>query len=87
MQICMVKQNDKKNGIIYLENMKKFAERLKELRNEQNISHDNLGKIIGVNGSTISRWENDKVEPTAPNICELAKFFNVSADYLLGLID
>ena len=67
--------------------MRILGERIKELRLEQNLSTTKLGEKIGVRGPTISRWENNKIEPTAPNICELAKFFKVSADYLLGLID
>lgn len=64
-----------------------FAERLKELRTDKKISLDRLGKIIGVSDTAILKWEQNKSEPTAVNIKQLAIFFGVSADYLLGLED
>ncbi|MDE7453806.1 MAG: helix-turn-helix domain-containing protein [Clostridia bacterium] len=67
--------------------MKILATRLKELRTEKQLSLDRLGKIIGVSDTAIMKWEQDKSEPTALNIKQLAIFFNTSADYLLGLED
>lgn len=67
--------------------MKIFSERLKELRIEKELSSLKLGKILGVSDSTIIRWENEKISPTIENLYNIAKFFNVSADYLLGLED
>ena len=67
--------------------MKEFAKRLKELRLEKNLSTVELGKQIGVSGPTISRWENNVISPNAEKICLLAKVFDVSSDYLLGLTD
>lgn len=64
-----------------------LATRLKELRNEKRISLDRLGKFIGVSDTAILKWEQNKSEPTALNIKQLAIFFGVSADYLLGLED
>ena len=65
--------------------MKIFAQRLKELRNDKNLSTMALGKLIGVSNATISRWENEKADITSDDIVKLATFFNVTADYLLGL--
>ena len=67
--------------------MEIFATRLKELRAEKKISLDRLGNIIGVSDTAIMKWEQNRSEPTALNIVQVAKFFNVSADYLLGLED
>ena len=67
------------------ENMEKIAERIKTLRIEAGLSTRQVGEVIGVSHSTVSRWENCKRIPDALNIKALAKFFNVSADYLLGL--
>ena len=67
--------------------MKIFAERLKELRIDKNLSNRTLGDAIGVSGSTISRWENELFEPNISELKSLAKFFGVSADYLIGLED
>lgn len=64
-----------------------LATRLKELRLEKKISLDRLGKIIGVSDTAIMKWEQNKSDPTAINIKQLALFFEVTADYLLGLED
>ncbi|MBQ3220264.1 MAG: helix-turn-helix transcriptional regulator [Clostridia bacterium] len=67
--------------------MKIFADRLLELRKEKNLSQATLAKALGVSFSVVCYWETNRSEPTAPNIVKIAEFFNVSADYLLGLED
>ena len=63
----------------------KFCERLKELRQEQNLSALSLGKALHVSDSTIIRWENGLRVPSIDNLYSIAKFFNVTSDYLIGL--
>lgn len=63
----------------------KFSNRLKELRMELNLSQQALAKTIGVTQKAIDFWEKDVNEPKASYIIKLAKFFNVSSDYLLGI--
>lgn len=46
-----------------------------------------LGKSIGVSDMAILRWENGKSDITGENLKNLAEFFNVTTDYLLGLTD
>lgn len=41
----------------------------------------------GISQSAIAKWELDKTEPTASALITLARFFNESTDYLLGLDD
>ena len=65
--------------------MKIFAERLKELRLEKNLSLKDLAKGIGTSDVAISRWENELRIPNIENLYLIAKFFGVSADYLIGL--
>lgn len=65
--------------------MEKIAERIKTLRIEAGLSTRQVGEVIGVSHSTVSRWENCKRIPDALNIKALAKLFNVSADYILDL--
>ena len=63
----------------------KICEGIRELREEKAISRSELAEAIGVNTRAISYWENGVNEPKASYIYKLAKFFNVSSDYLLGL--
>jgi len=65
--------------------MQIFCERLKELREEKGISINKLSKEIGVDHSSIVRWEKGERIPSIDNLYLLAKFFNVSSDYLIGL--
>lgn len=64
-----------------------LGERLKSLRNEASIGQNKLAKDLQVSNASISYWETAKQEPTAEAIFKIAQYFNVSADYLLGLTD
>ena len=65
----------------------KFKERLKELRIEKSLSQQQLAKAIGVTQKAIDFWEKGINEPKVSYVWALANFFDVSADYLIGLID
>lgn len=67
--------------------MTKFSERLKELRQEKNISTRTLASAIGVSNSIISKWEKGQRTPSIDNLYSLAVYFGVSADFLIGLSD
>lgn len=67
--------------------MKVFAERLKSLRLEKGLTLVQLAEKIGVSFVAISRWENELRIPNIENLYYIAKFFNVTADYLIGLED
>lgn len=62
-----------------------FKDVLKELRISHNLSQMQLSKETGLSQSAIAKWELGKTEPTASAIITLARFFNETADYLLGL--
>lgn len=63
--------------------MSYFAENLKTLRKEKNLSQPALAKELNVSKGIISFWENEVYEPTASNVISVAKFFDVSIDDLL----
>lgn len=65
----------------------KFQERIKELRLQRGMSQMELALATKISQSAIAKWELGKTEPTATYIVILAKFFEESADYLLGIID
>ncbi len=67
--------------------MEKLSKRLKELRQEKGLSQSQLAKEIQVNQTTIGKWEACKRSITVEYIIALCNYFNVSADYLIGLVD
>lgn len=62
-----------------------LGERLKELREERNLTQRELAKKLGINGVTYLHYEKDQREPPLSLLADMAKFFDVSVDYLLGL--
>lgn len=61
-----------------------FKEKLKSLRKEKNLGQIELAKELGVSKGTISLWENGLREPTMSSLIRIAKFFDVSIDFLIG---
>lgn len=60
---------------------------IRDLRKEHKITQSQLAMAINSTQDTISLWELNKSCPDAFYIVKLAKYFSVSADYLLGLQD
>lgn len=58
---------------------------IKELRLEQKLTQTQLAKLLNTTQDTISLWELGKSYPDILSVIALAKLFNVSSDYLLGL--
>jgi DNA-binding XRE family transcriptional regulator len=65
----------------------KFGERFKQLREEANLTMEQLAVSLGTKKQTISRYENNQREPEYATLIKIARFFKVSTDYLLGLKD
>ena len=59
-------------------------ERIKELRNSLNLTQVELAKSLNVTKQCVSNWENDNIQPSVDMLLKIAKYFNVSTDYLLG---
>lgn len=62
-----------------------FADRLKDLRTDKKLSLKQLAKELNVSDVAIGRWEKQLRVPNIIELKKIAEFFNVSADYLLGL--
>ncbi len=67
--------------------MKIFAERLKELRKEKNLSQAEFAEILHIKQQSYARYELDTSEPSYEMLVQIATFFSVTADYLLGRED
>ena len=64
--------------------MNTFGSRFKRLRQQHNLTQDAAAKIFHVDKSSISKWENNKNGADNEVIQQIADYFNVSVDYLLG---
>lgn len=58
--------------------------RLRELRKENNMSQENLGKLLGVTKVSVCGYENGTRIPSLDILNGILDVFGVSADYLLG---
>ena len=65
--------------------MIKFSERLKELRMENHLKQSELANFISVDQRSISNWEKGVRQPDFEMLEKIAKFFDVTTDYLLGI--
>lgn len=59
--------------------------KIKELRKKKRLTQAELGKIIGVSQTAITAWENDKTLPSREYLAKMARYFNVTSDYLLEI--
>lgn len=62
-----------------------LGQRICELRTSLGWSQVDLAKRLGVAKQTVSNWENENIQPSIEMLVRLAKLFNVTTDYLLGL--
>jgi len=64
-----------------------IGERLKILRKNKGITQKDLADILGVRKASVSLYETDKYDPADAIKIKIAKYFNISMDYLTGVID
>lgn len=60
------------------------GQRLKELREEKGLKQSELAKILNISSSSVGMYETDRREPDDDLKLEIANYFNVSVDYLMG---
>ena len=65
----------------------KTADRIKELREAKSITQTELANYLSITRSSVNAWEMGISTPSTDKLIELAKFFNVTTDYLLGIDD
>ena len=59
--------------------------RLKDIREDNDISQEQMAKILKIPRSTYSMWEIGISIIPVPYLCEVSDYFNLSVDYVLGL--
>lgn len=62
-----------------------YRQKLKELREDSDISQSEIARILGTTQQQICKYENQQQEMTVPKLKALCEFYGVSADYILGL--
>ena len=60
---------------------------LRKLREDRDIKQKDVAEYLGVSKSSYSQMEANIEKAKAPTLKKIAEFFNISIDYLLGLID
>jgi len=62
-----------------------IAEKIKILREQNNLTQTQLAKALGISRSAVNAYEQSISTPSTQYIVEIAYLFKVSTDYLLGL--
>lgn len=62
-----------------------IGNKLKELRQQNMMTQNDLAKLIGSNIRSVRNWEDDISNPNLESFCKLAKVFHISANELLSL--
>lgn len=62
-----------------------YVERLTMLRVDRDIGQKQIAVLLGCQQSAVSKYETRKVPYRVEDVLALCKFYNVSADYVLGL--
>lgn len=61
--------------------------RIRELRKEKKLTHEEIAKLLNTTKQYYSRYETQDIELPLHHLITLCKFYEVSADYILGLTD
>lgn len=64
-----------------------YRERIKELRTDNSFTQQFVANYLKIDRSNYSKYELGKLEPNLEMVVALAKLYNVSTDYILGLVD
>ncbi len=61
--------------------------RIRDLREDADLTQEQLVKKLGMHKTTYTNYEQGKREPPFDFIIKIARFYNVSIDYIAGIID
>src|SRR5690606_18524492 len=63
--------------------MTTFGKRLKQARGRRGLTQNQVAEMLGIDFTTLSKYENDKSQPDHQTLRELASMYEVSIDWLL----
>ena len=61
--------------------------RIRNLREDEDLNQETLGKLLNVSQTTYSRYESGDLDIPTQSLIKLAEYYSTSVDYLLGLTD
>ena len=64
-----------------------YRERLRDLREEHNITQAEIGNLLSKSQQGYNHIEAGRAEPKIEDLVKLCQYYDVSADYIIGLID
>ena len=64
-----------------------YYERLKDIREDNDLTQSDIAKLLGTTRQQVSKWETGAQMMGVDKYITLAKHYNISVDYLLGLSD
>jgi transcriptional regulator with XRE-family HTH domain len=64
-----------------------LGQRLRQAREQRGYTQEQLADRLGIGQQQIHRWEAGKSDPSSQAIADLARTLEVTADYLLGLVE
>ena len=62
-----------------------FGNQIKQIWNNENITQQEFANKIKVSRQSVSKWENNKIEPNISNVKEICKQFNVSSNTFFNI--
>ncbi len=64
-----------------------YYERLKSVREDHDLTQEDIASLLKTTRQQVSKWENGTQMMGVDKYIALAEYYNISVDYLLGLID
>ncbi len=64
-----------------------YYERIKILRQKNNMSQEDLSKLLNISQQSLSKYENNERRLPIDLLVSYSKIFNVSIDYIMGITD
>ncbi len=64
-----------------------YFERIKQIREDNDLTQADIAVFLKTTKQQVSKWETGRQVMGVDKVIALSKYYNVSADYLLGLID
>lgn len=65
----------------------KMYPRIRDLREDKDLTQENLSSLLNISQTTYSRYEKGILDIPSQSLIKLARYYSTSIDYLLGLTD